>query len=48
MSIIRTALSPVEIGGGTGRLALFYANRDRASVIFHDSWPPWLRPIPTG
>ena len=36
MSIIRTALSPVEIGGGTGRLALFYANRDRASVIFHD------------
>ena len=37
MSIIRTALSPVEAGGGTGRLALFYANRDRASVIFHDA-----------
>lgn len=34
MSIIRTVLAPMEDGGGTGRLVLFYANRDTASVIF--------------
>lgn len=34
MSIIRTALAPVERGGGTGRMVLLYANRDERSVIF--------------
>jgi 3-ketosteroid 9alpha-monooxygenase subunit B len=37
MSIIRTVLAPVRDGGGTGRLALFYASRDRAQVIFADA-----------
>ncbi|GAA2118468.1 FAD-binding oxidoreductase [Nocardioides bigeumensis] len=34
MSIIRTVLAPIDAGGGAGRMALFYANRDRASVVF--------------
>jgi 3-ketosteroid 9alpha-monooxygenase subunit B len=36
MSIIRTVLAPPGAGGGTGRVALFYANRDRGSVVFGD------------
>ena len=34
MSIIRTVLAPVGAGGGTGRVVLFYADRDADSMIF--------------